>query len=414
MRTLSDALAYAAAESAHASQDWQNKCQMFARTCVGAAAWAPSAREAFNATPAAHKHTSTNPPAGAIVYYGVPDRGTGHAVLSAGNGLIWSTDIKRPHKVDLVPISWPVTRWGLPYRGWIDSTPSGPLDLVPVLGHGVDYSFSRPSVAKVKAAGYSFAVRYLSGGHSAKDVTRAEYDALRRAGLNVVLVWESGNKSAVHGHAGGVDDATLAAAQLAGLGLKGHAVYFAVDFDPNGSELPVVVEYVQGAASVLGAARTGVYGGESVVNAVDHARACKYYWQTYAWTNTWAPFVQLRQVENGVALAGATVDLNTSHAADYGQNMPKPTPVPVPKPKPVPAPKPRHVAAVPRFVSVIKPGSTGDPVRAIQRGLGVAVDGTYGPKTRAAVISWQRRHRLYGRADGLIGPKTYKALARPI
>jgi hypothetical protein len=175
--------------------------------CVGAAAWAPSAREAFNAIPAEHKHTSPNPPAGALVYYGVPDRGFGHAVVSAGGGYIWSTDIKRPGKVDRVPLSLPVTQWGLPFRGWIDATPSGPLDLAPVLGHGVDYSFSRPDVAKIKAAGYSFAVRYLSGGKSAKDVTRAEYDTLRRAGLNVVLVWEQGNAAARGGHADGVDDA---------------------------------------------------------------------------------------------------------------------------------------------------------------------------------------------------------------
>jgi len=384
--------------------------------CVGAAAWAPSAREAFNAIPAKNKHTDTHPPAGALVYYGVPDRGYGHAVVSAGGGFVWSTDIKRSGKVDRVPLSLPVTQWGLPYRGWIDATPSGPLDLAPVLGHGIDYSFSRPNLAKVKAAGYGFVCRYLSGGKSGKDVTRAEYDAARKVGLDVVLVWESGAAGARGGYAAGVDDAHLAAAQLKGLGLAGHPVYFAVDFDPTGAELPTVVEYVKGAASVLGSARTGVYGGESVINAVGSAKACRYLWQTYAWTRSWNPAAQLRQVENGVSLAGASVDRDTAHAVDYGQNLPKPVPVPKPVPKPVPAPKPvgRHTMKVPKFVGTFGPGSKGDHVKAIQRGLGLAVDGIYGPKTRTAVIAWQRRHRLYGRADALIGPRTYKALARPI
>ena len=128
MHTLAEGLAYAQGEQKHASRDWTNKCQMFARSCVGAAAWAPSAREAFNATPAAHRHGGL-PPAGAIAYYGVSDRGTGHAVFSAGNGMVYSTDIKRQGKVDLVPYLVFESAWGLPYRGWIDTTPSGPLDI---------------------------------------------------------------------------------------------------------------------------------------------------------------------------------------------------------------------------------------------------------------------------------------------
>ena len=413
MRSLSDALAFAAGEVKHASQNWSNQCQHFARLCVGASAWAPSAREAFNATPAAHRHSSPNPPAGAIAYFGVADHGTGHAVLSAGGGLCYSTDIKRPGKVDLVPISLPVTQWGLPYRGWIDSTPSGPIDLTPVTAHGIDYSFSRPDVKKAHAAGYTFAARYLSGGVSAKDITRAEYNALHAAGLAVVLVWESSGGAAKQGAQRGAQDAHGAVAQLAGLGLAGHPVYFAVDFDPTPEELPAVIEYVKAAASVIGASRTGVYGGESVIKAAADAHACHYFWQTYAWGSAWDSRAQLRQVENGVSLAGASVDLDTAHVADFGQNLPTPAPMPKPKPKPVPMPPVKHLV-VPAFKAPFGPGAKGDQVRAIQRGLGLAVDGHYGPKTRAAVITWQTRHKRYGRADAIIGPKTYKALARPV
>lgn len=129
MRNFAEAKAYAEAERRHASRNWTNSCQMFSRTAFGAGAWAPSAREAFNNTPAAHKHTSYPPPPGSIAYYGVSDHGFGHAVVVVEDGYVYSTDILRQGKVDRV--KWNVFQkaWGLPYRGWIDSTPSGPLPI---------------------------------------------------------------------------------------------------------------------------------------------------------------------------------------------------------------------------------------------------------------------------------------------
>jgi len=43
-------------------------------------------------------------------------------------------------------------------------------------------------------------------------------------------------------------------------------------------------------------------------------------------------------------------------------------------------------------------------VAAIQRMVGVAADGVFGPKTQAAVVAWQRSHGLA--ADGVVGPLT--------
>jgi hypothetical protein len=50
----------------------------------------------------------------------------------------------------------------------------------------------------------------------------------------------------------------------------------------------------------------------------------------------------------------------------------------------------------------------GYDIAAVQRALGVAADGVYGPQTRNAVIRFQRRNGLL--VDGIVGPQTAGAL----
>ena len=62
---------------------------------------------------------------------------------------------------------------------------------------------------------------------------------------------------------------------------------------------------------------------------------------------------------------------------------------------------------------VISQGTFGQPVRTLQyllndRGAGLAVDGVFGPRTAAAVRTFQGTHGLA--VDGIVGPKTWRSV----
>jgi hypothetical protein len=59
---------------------------------------------------------------------------------------------------------------------------------------------------------------------------------------------------------------------------------------------------------------------------------------------------------------------------------------------------------------VLKRGSTGPDVVALQNILGIEADGSFGPKTEAAVKAFQSFHGLI--ADGVVGPKTWAELLK--
>lgn len=128
MRNLDQAKAFAAYQHRFPrGEGWYNQCQFFARQCVGASPFGASARLAFNAIAADHRHTSKPPPPGSIAYYGNHSSGAGHAVFVVDGGYVWSNDILRRSKIDRVRWDIFVSRWGLPYRGWIDHCPAGAL-----------------------------------------------------------------------------------------------------------------------------------------------------------------------------------------------------------------------------------------------------------------------------------------------
>jgi len=73
-------------------------------------------------------------------------------------------------------------------------------------------------------------------------------------------------------------------------------------------------------------------------------------------------------------------------------------------PPAAPAPLPHQV------VRRTRPLTRGADVEEIQRGLGIKVDGIYGPATERAVLAFQREHGL--EADGIVGPQTWTELSR--
>ena len=58
---------------------------------------------------------------------------------------------------------------------------------------------------------------------------------------------------------------------------------------------------------------------------------------------------------------------------------------------------------------LLRLGSTGDEVKAVQKALGLDPDGHFGKVTQAAVVVWQTNNDLH--PDGIVGPKTYRAIA---
>lgn len=185
---------------------------------------------------------------------------------------------------------------------------------------GLDYAWTTISVSAHRAIGSTFACRYLSTDPS-KNLSLAEAEILRAGGIDVLVVWETAAMRALSGTSAGATDARDALAQAEALKMPaGRPIYFAVDFDETPTEATEVADYFKGVNSVLGASRSGVYGGYWVVKRLLDAGLVKYAWQTYAWSGGQVDHrAQLYQYSNGHVVDGQSCDYNHSLAPDFGQ-----------------------------------------------------------------------------------------------
>ena len=217
------------------------------------------------------------------------------------------------------------------------------------MAKGLDYSWGRPNLAQVKAAGFSFVARYLATVGGGKEITKPEADAIRANGLGLVLVYEQYAKRPMEGRAAGRADANVALAQARSVGFPDdRPIYFAVDWDTTPGEQAAIDEYLRGAGEVLGIGRVGVYGSYYVVERCKKNGSAAWFWQTYAWSGGQiSAYTHFRQYLNGQSVGGAAVDFNESYKDDFGAwGMGSGTPVTsVPSTAPAPTPAPANPPA---------------------------------------------------------------------
>lgn len=147
-----------------------------------------------------------------------------------------------------------------------------------MLGLWFDYSQGRPSGAALKAAGARGVMRYVGVGGSstlpAKRLTAGELADLTGHGLIVLGAVESSTTRSNGGRAQGVADGKAA---LADPVTKKLPVLFATNDQPAWSQANV--DYVAGFQSIVGKARTGVYGFGAFLTACSKAGLGSVYWQ---------------------------------------------------------------------------------------------------------------------------------------
>lgn len=184
---------------------------------------------------------------------------------------------------------------------------------------GVDYSWSRPGGAAIKAAGYEFAVRYVDyPGAAGKGIDANELADLRQNGLAVGFVFESTAGRMLEGGAAGAYDAGMVAQAFSQLGVPGNVpCYFACDTDIRPDQYPVLDDYLRGAASVLGAMRVGVYGEYDLIEHCHDVATAAWYWQTVAWSysrrSQWCHIYQ----DGGTDFNGGA-DTNEAYGTEQG------------------------------------------------------------------------------------------------
>lgn len=211
----------------------------------------------------------------------------------------------------------------------------------------IDFTHRLVPADQIKSAGYDGALVYVSelrpgADFDFKPVTREYADALRASGLHVVSCYQYGKpgwptpSDYTRGYQGGVADAVTALGLHAAAGGTDSApIFFSIDEDIDlDTWRSTASEWLRGINSVLGVARTGVYG---------HSRVCAWAiedgvlgrssteghwwaWQTKAWSaGERDPRAVLYQAvvvsgsDPGVPMGGTHVDVNDVLAADFGQ-----------------------------------------------------------------------------------------------
>lgn len=209
---------------------------------------------------------------------------------------------------------------------------------------GVDYSKTANAdwatlAGALKANGKRFAWRYCVNdlAPNGRGVSAAEYAALRAAGIDVGVYWESTEGWMLGGFAAGQAAAKNAQQNIVAAGMpQAIPVYFAADFDATPGQQAAIDDCLRGAASVLGAGRVGIYGGFWVVSRCAQNKTAAWFCQTSAWSGgQWFSGNHLEQYAYNTYFAGTNCDLVRAKQDAYGQASRFEGGAPQPAPKPM-------------------------------------------------------------------------------
>ncbi|MEV6767553.1 DUF1906 domain-containing protein [Nocardia sp. NPDC051030] len=189
---------------------------------------------------------------------------------------------------------------------------------------GLDYAAGRPDASAIRAAGFDFVVRYLSAGGPSlpgKLLTPAEADDLRAHDISIVSNWETTAARMLDGFGAGVTDARAALAQALRCGGRAdRPIYFSADFDATPQQQGAINAYLDGAATVLGRANVGIYGGYWPISRALDAGVATWAWQTVAWSGgNLEPRRSILQTGRQVIVDGVECDVNETDRIDFGQ-----------------------------------------------------------------------------------------------
>lgn len=187
----------------------------------------------------------------------------------------------------------------------------------------IDEAWAKVNPVAARSVGYTGVIGYVSEDVTGKNWTQGALNGVRAAGMDVGVVYEFDPKVALKGGARGARDALIAIPELTALGFpRGVCCYAAVDWDVQPSEMDSVRNYALAFQATCEAHgyRAGIYGGYNVCNMLHASGWTGLLWQTYAWSGgRWLAAANVRQIRNGVFVAGANVDEDTSQTTDWGQ-----------------------------------------------------------------------------------------------
>ena len=219
------------------------------------------------------------------------------------------------------------------------------------MSEGIDYSRTPTNnwnalAAAFKSSGKTFVGRYAVNDKSpnGRGISAAEYQAMRAAGIDVFLYWESSEGWMRGGYAAGTVAAVNAQNNITEAGMPADTpVYFACDYDAPEEDQWRIEETLRGCVAVLGFERVGLYAGYWPLLRAKQNNAARWFCQTLAWSGgNLMEGVHLYQYDtNGNYIAGVDCDLVRAYQENYGQagyapvEPAEPAKPPTPKPAPI-------------------------------------------------------------------------------